>query len=348
MSTQLNRLGSRVSGFLKSSRAGWKNVTSGLNHGTHLTLPMSTVTWILPVLNAEKFLDLTLQSIAAQSYTDHEILAWDNGSKDRSVEILKSWIPSKIPGRVVTHEPLGLGACLARMVLESKSDLCARIDGDDICFKGRLELQVQFMERNPDVVACGTQMLKIDESGRDLGQYCRRPEADVDLAAISLIQSPLNHPTVMFRRKSVLEVGNYRDIKPLEDWDLWIRLAEKGRLGNLKEDLLYYRIHSQSVTSSAKDLNDDITEMVAKNGTNVFGLSFDQLRAFRNRAYERSKLPLILRLALNLRRSRSLPRVLGSPWFDQACRGSIAPGDFSSRAFLLLGRFIYKTRSMLR
>ena len=91
-----------------------------------------TVTWLLPVLNAMPHLREALRSIEDQTDTDAEILAWDNGSSDGSVEELQAWIPSRIPGRVVTGRPPSVGGSLRDMMLAVDTPLCARMDGDDV------------------------------------------------------------------------------------------------------------------------------------------------------------------------------------------------------------------------
>ena len=87
------------------------------------------VTWLLPIKDGMPFLPETLASIEAQTYQDWEVLAWDNGSTDGTIQELKRWIPSRLPGRVVTDCPLGLGLSLAQMVLRADTELCALPNG---------------------------------------------------------------------------------------------------------------------------------------------------------------------------------------------------------------------------
>src|SRR2546423_15058679 len=101
------------------------------------------------------YLPLTLASIEAQTFTDWEILAWDNSSTDGSLEELQRWIPSRLPGRIVSGDPLPLGACLARMVSESPSEYLARIDADDLNFPDRLAKQLEVIGPPPAGVVGG-------------------------------------------------------------------------------------------------------------------------------------------------------------------------------------------------
>src|SRR6185437_3718216 len=90
------------------------------------------VTWLLPVRNAMPYLTATLQSIADQTYRNQKIIAWDNGSNDGTAEELHRWIPAMIPGLVISDQPMRLGPSLARMVEMADTELCARMDGDDL------------------------------------------------------------------------------------------------------------------------------------------------------------------------------------------------------------------------
>ncbi len=206
------------------------------------------VTWLLPVLNGMPYLRQTLASIAGQSYGHHELLAWDNGSTDGSVDELRRWVPHRLPGRVITGEPLGLGAALARMVEMSRTELCARIDADDINEPDRLARQVERITCDPDLVLVGANIRKIDASGEELG-FSDVPLDDAEIRWALWFFNPLKHPAVLFRRDAVLAAGNYRDIKPGQDYDLWLRLARRGRMINFPEPLVRYREHEASVTA---------------------------------------------------------------------------------------------------
>ena len=127
----------------------------------------------------------TLESIERQTYPNWEVMAWDNGSADGSVGELRAWIPTRLPGRVVTDRPLGLGDCLAEMVAQSKTELCARIDADDVNMPDRLERQVAFLVAHPEIAAVGSQIDRLDDQGRlaCVGgpQMARRTGLDADV-----------------------------------------------------------------------------------------------------------------------------------------------------------------------
>ncbi|MDX2240841.1 MAG: glycosyltransferase [Leptolyngbyaceae cyanobacterium bins.302] len=208
------------------------------------------VTWLLPIKNGMPYLPQTLASIAAQTYSNWEILAWDNGSTDGTIAELHQWIPSRLPGRVVTDHPLSLGNALAEMVKQAQTELCARIDADDVNLPQRLEKQVEFLQHHPEVAVLGSQVHRIDSQGIDHGLWTVYPLQPNDILHFMLRSCVIWHPTVLFRRSRILAAGNYRDIPSAEDYDLWLRVAIHDRLANLNESLVQYRVHDQSVTQT--------------------------------------------------------------------------------------------------
>src|SRR5580704_17809473 len=162
------------------------------------------VTWLLPVKNGMPFLPEALASLERQTYRDWEVLAWDNGSIDGSVEELNRWIPQRLPGRVVTGRPLRLGKSLAEMVMMARTSLCARIDADDICLPKRLERQVAFLETHPTVAALGSQYIVMDTLGKLHGIQFPLPNHPIDCACALLFHNSIAHPSVLFRRDAVL------------------------------------------------------------------------------------------------------------------------------------------------
>lgn len=219
------------------------------------------VTWLLPVFNGMPYLPQTLASIAAQTYGNHEVLAWDNGSTDGSVEELQRWIPTRLAGTVVTSRPLGIGAALARMVQISRTELCARIDADDVNEPDRLARQVERMLADEALVLIGSNVQRIDEGGAPLG-VSGAPVDDVAIRWALRFCNPMKHPTVLFRRRAVLAAGNYRDIKPGQDYDLWLRMARVGKMANLPEPLVRYRVHDRSITRTEAGGSDAVGRQI--------------------------------------------------------------------------------------
>lgn len=209
----------------------------------------------MPVKNGIRFLPDTLASIEAQTYQKFQMLVWDNGSTDGTIGELNRWIPSRLPGRIVTGRPLELGDSLAALVEEANTEFCARIDADDLNHPRRLEKQVIFLQKHPGTVLVGSAPQIIDEEGLPSSEHWEVPTEDAEVRWGSRWLVRTLHGASLFRRSSVLRAGNYRNCKPAEDHDLIVRLSMVGRIENIPEKLFQYRRHASSVTVNTDDLS---------------------------------------------------------------------------------------------
>lgn len=235
------------------------------------------VTWLLPVLNGMPYLPVTLKSIADQTYRNHKILAWDNGSTDGTVEELERWIPSQIPGRIVRDRPLRLGASLASLVEQADTEFCARIDADDINLPSRLERQIQFLLDRPAAGVVGCRITTIDQNGNPLQEYNHETD-DAEIRWLSRYACRMCHPSVVFRRSVVLAAGNYHDVDS-EDADLWLRVSSLAEMVNLPERLVCYRRFVGSTTGSIRDWLPVLRENAVVNAAHLFPGITDPERA---------------------------------------------------------------------
>ena len=210
------------------------------------------VTWLMPTLNGMPYVRETLASIAGQTYRNQRIIAWDNGSTDGTLEELHCWIPGKIPGRIVTGTPLGIGASRAAMIRMAGTEFCAVMDHDDIAVPERLELQAPFLLGHPGVAVVGGYADIIDENGALCGRWTYKTD-DAQARWMTRWHAQLSHSSVLYRRSAVLAAGNYRDVRPDDDLDLWMRLASVGEIRNLPETLVRYRRTGTSETGKVED-----------------------------------------------------------------------------------------------
>jgi glycosyl transferase family 2 len=229
------------------------------------------VTWLMPVKNGMPFLPETLASIEAQTYRNWEVLIWDNASADGTVQELRNWVPARLPGRIVTDRPMPFGDSLAALVSEAGTELCARIDADDVSFPDRLAKQVAFMGANPRVGLLGTNWEWIDEkSNRREHQWWFRVE-DSELRWRMRWETCLPHAAVIFRRSVVLRAGNYRNCWPQDDFDLFLRMAVTAEVRNLPEVLVKIRQHAANWTAGVRDYTPLFDRAAADNASLLFG-----------------------------------------------------------------------------
>jgi hypothetical protein len=210
--------------------------------------PVPAVSVVLPVYNAERWLRESVGSILSQTLRDFELVAIDDGSTDRSGEILAELAKSDARVRVLTHERnRGLIATLNRGLSAARAPLVARHDADDVALPERLGRQVEFLSRHPEVGVLATSHIRVDQRGRRI--VCRPPAGDTEIRWKLLLGNSWCHPTIMLRRELVSgETEVYRDFRHAEDFELWVRLLAKSRGATLPEPLVQIREHEASVS----------------------------------------------------------------------------------------------------
>jgi len=206
---------------------------------------MPAVSVLMPVYDAAAYLARAVESILGQTFGDFEFLIYDDGSTDGSIQIVESYARRDARIRLSRKSHAGHAVWLREGVAAANAPLIARMDADDVARPTRLQRQLDFLERHPDCCAVGARVLRIDPDGRPIR------EGDVPLEHTSIERAllagrgeALPHPAVMLRRDLLLAAGSYRpEYEPAEDLELFLRLAEHGRLANLPEVLLDYRQH---------------------------------------------------------------------------------------------------------
>ena len=204
---------------------------------------------ILPVYNAEAYVREAVESILAQSFTDFELIAINDGSTDGSGAILRELAARDTRIVLVERPNGGLVSALNDGIEMARADLIARMDADDVSMPERFALQHARMMEDPELAVLGSFARVMDKDGDiiHLGKYPLTPKA----AARCLERGcPVIHPTVMMRRDAVLKVGGYRKaFSHAEDYDLWLRMSDLGyAIANLPQPLLNYREHDANVS----------------------------------------------------------------------------------------------------
>jgi len=233
--------------------------------------PPPAISILLPFHNSEATLDECLTSIQGQTLNSFELIAVNDRSSDSSVHRIENYARNDPRIQILQNPGAGLVAALNHGLEHCSSSLVARMDGDDIMLPQRLQLQYEFMQQDPDVVALGTFASLFPEEIIQDGfrEYMRWQNSCVtpqDIADEIYIESPLVHPSVMFRRKSVMKLGGYRAGPFPEDYDLWLRMHHAGmQMSKLPQELLEWR---------------DYPERTSRTDENYSRPAFDYLRAF--------------------------------------------------------------------
>lgn len=208
------------------------------------------VTVLMPVYNGEKYLSEAIESILQQTFTDYELLIINDGSNDRTVQIIEKYVDPRI--RLIhNQENLGLISSLNKGLDLAQGQYIARMDCDDVCHPERLRKQVEFMDAHPEIGVCGTWVELIGEKS---GVW-RYPIDHDEIRASLILESVLAHPSVIIRKSKFKEYKLYYDPAYMhaEDFELWHRCSDHFLLANLPEVLLKYRITASSTSRSNRD-----------------------------------------------------------------------------------------------
>jgi glycosyltransferase involved in cell wall biosynthesis len=205
-----------------------------------------TITVLMPVYNCELYVAEAIESILNQTFIDFELIIIDDCSTDTTLQIAQSYSDSRI--KTITKEKnSGYTNSLNHGLSIARGKYIARMDGDDISLLERFQKQFDFLEKNEDVVVCGTTFQILDTENIIYG-----PENSDQILVGMLQENKIAHPTVMMR-KIFLDTNNLnynKLLEPAEDYDLWVKIAMMGKFHNLQEVLLLYRIHPYQVTNT--------------------------------------------------------------------------------------------------
>jgi glycosyltransferase involved in cell wall biosynthesis len=203
------------------------------------------VSVLLPLHNAAQTIRECIDSILSQTLTAIEIIAVNDFSNDDSVELLQQYNDDRI--RVIENDRRGLVSALNTGLAYCSAPMVARMDADDIMYSNRLEKQYEYLRKHHDLVLVAAQARKFPQASIQNGyrEYMRWQNSVLspdDIQNQIYIESPFAHPSVMFRRDSVIAAGAYRYGEFPEDYELWLRLLHIGhRMEKLPQTLLDWR-----------------------------------------------------------------------------------------------------------
>lgn len=226
------------------------------------------VSVIMPVYNSEKYLDKAIQSILNQTYTNFEFIIIDDCSKDKSWNIIQKYAKKDKRIKAVRNKE-NLNVVKTRnkgfSLISKKSEFIAIMDADDISVVERIEKQVKFFEENKDYYLIGSHNIIIDEKDEIIGRRTY-PLTDNDVRKVFTKYDPLSQPTAMMRTKILKTVGKYNEkYNRCQDYDLWFRIADKYKVGNVDDYLLKYRISkTQGKTTHLKETIRNTVEIQGK------------------------------------------------------------------------------------
>ncbi len=208
----------------------------------------SKISVIMPVHNGEKYLHTVIKSILDQTFHDFEFLIMDDGSTDRTAQILEVYAKKDRRIKIFSQKNRGIVASLNTLALHANAGLIARIDADDLAYPGRLQLQYEYMEKHPETVLLGTACKVFRDDKAKTGITDTFAEDFLNRWFLTY-NCAFTHSTVMYRKQTFVACGGYWEGEyPAEDYGLWIRMKKHGRIENLINVLGDYRMNIHSIS----------------------------------------------------------------------------------------------------
>jgi glycosyltransferase involved in cell wall biosynthesis len=237
---------------------------------------MPILSIIIPVYNAGPYIRESIQSILNQTFTDFELLIIDDGSTDDSVAVVRSFTDSRI--RLFQNEKnMGIVFSRNRGIQEMKGRYYAAFDADDIAHPRKFEIQITYLEKNPDIGMVGCWCYHTDEKLKRLKSRYKLPGTPESIPVNLLFRAYFVHISVVIRKEALPSGGYTSGYEIGEDYKLYVDVTRKFKAWNIPEYLVYYRRYSKSTTQSNpylyescekkiysfifKDLNIEINEL---------------------------------------------------------------------------------------
>ena len=230
------------------------------------------VSVVMPVYNSQQFVGKAISSILKQSFRKFEFIIINDGSNDKSEEIILSFKDERII-YVNNKKNLGLIASLNIGIQKSKGKYIARMDADDISLSSRFEHQVNFLNQNPGIGVCGSWYYSFPS----FPLIKVKGHSDSEILRTVLLFSPcLCHPATMIRKK-VLTENNLQyseNAKHLEDYDLWVRMSSYCKISNVGKFLFRYRNHPGQISNTHNAIQKKSGNLIREKYLSQLGFTF--------------------------------------------------------------------------
>jgi glycosyltransferase involved in cell wall biosynthesis len=215
-----------------------------------------SVSVVMPVYNVEAYVGEAINSILNQTFPDFEFIIIDDGSTDNTLNIIQSYKDNRIIA-LRNNTNLGNYPSRNRGMKIAAGKYIAVMDGDDSAMPERLEKQLEIMEADDTLLAHGTASVF---SG---GQISRRP-CSYELLKVMLLQNNIFlHPSLIIRKEIIAEIGCYNEYYHYSsDYDLICKIARKGKIINIPDILMRYRLHENQISSAGRTRQAEFAEKI--------------------------------------------------------------------------------------
>ncbi len=247
---------------------------------------MPKVSVVIPAYNAMTYLPETVESVLRQTFTDFEVLIIDDGSSDQVVQWASQLSDSRV--KLISQENQGLPGARNTGIAHAQAEYIAFLDADDLWEPTKLEKQVRCLDENPAVGLVHTWMVLVDEQGKSTGKVMPS-NAEGYVWKQLAERNAIACPSVVVRRCCFETVGMFdRNLRSLEDWEMWIRIAAQYPFAVIKEPLAYYRQLSGSMSKNCQVMEESFRTVIER----IFQSAPSDLLHLKNRAYGHANLCL--------------------------------------------------------
>jgi glycosyltransferase involved in cell wall biosynthesis len=194
--------------------------------------------------NRPQYIGRAIQSIIAQDFQDWTLLVVHDGPNEQIAAVMSHWQQQDARIQYFRRPKGGNIANATNFGLQhATGDYVAILDDDDYWpAADKLSRQVEFLDRNPEFAGCGAGVIVIDENGKETARYYKAL-TDGQIRRLALVANPMAHSTGMFRRTLIEKCGGYDEtLAGFQDWDVWLKLGQLGKLCNFQEYWLVYQI----------------------------------------------------------------------------------------------------------
>jgi len=215
---------------------------------------MPRVSVLMPCYNVRETVVETLQSLVSQSERDIEIVAVDDGSEDDTLQVLENWSQKDRRINVISRGHEGVIPTLNHGLTVCKAEYIARMDADDLAQEERLALQAQYLDDHPEIALVSSLVSGFPKEAVGKGfqiylNWLNSLLTEEDIHREIFIESPVVHPSVMYRKSVIEDLGGYQDYGWPEDYDLWMRMYINGnRFAKIPQVLVQWREHEKRLT----------------------------------------------------------------------------------------------------
>jgi len=247
-----------------------------------------------------KYLPETLESVLQQTFTDFEVLIINDGSSDNIVQ----WVSGLVDPRVklISQENQGLSAARNTGIAHAQADYIAFVDADDLWASAKLEKQVRCLDDQPEVGLVHAWMVLVDERGKSTGRVLKS-SAEGDVWEQIVQSNKIACPSVMVRRCCFDTVGVFeRNLRSIEDWDMWIRIATRYPFAVIPEPLAYYRQLPTSMSKNCQVMEQSFHHVIEK----TFQSAPKELLHLKDRSYGYANLCLAWKALQSINRDYKL------------------------------------------